>query len=148
LPGRGISMKRFSETTVVVVAALALAVPSVEAKKCSGDAVQVGALCVDKYESSAWEIPAGNTSLVNLVKKGKATSAASLSGATQRGATGDDYGAACPNNGGGCTALYAVSIPGVKPARFITWFQAAAACRNAGKRLLTNQEWTVAALGT
>jgi formylglycine-generating enzyme required for sulfatase activity len=34
------------------------------------------------------------------------------------------------------------------PARFITWFQAAAAARNAGKRLPTNAEWQVAALGT
>ena len=141
-------MKRLSEATAAVVVALVFAAPAAEARKCSNDAVQVGALCVDKYEASAWEIPAGNAGLINLVKKGKATSATSLGGATQRGVTSADYGTACPRNGGGCTQLYAVSIAGVTPARFLTWFQAAAACRNAGKRLLTNQEWTVAAVGT
>ncbi len=34
------------------------------------------------------------------------------------------------------------------PASFNNWFQAAAAARNSGKRLPTNQEWQVAALGT
>jgi len=41
-----------------------------------------------------------------------------------------------------------VSIPGVTPSANITQIQAIAACRNAGKRLLTNGEWTAAALGT
>jgi formylglycine-generating enzyme required for sulfatase activity len=36
----------------------------------------------------------------------------------------------------------------VKPAVYINWFQAAAAARNAGKRLPTNAEWQAAALGT
>lgn len=36
----------------------------------------------------------------------------------------------------------------VTPARFITWFQAQMACGNAGKRLLTNAEWQMAAAGT
>jgi formylglycine-generating enzyme required for sulfatase activity len=36
----------------------------------------------------------------------------------------------------------------VTPSRYLTWFQADAACRNTGKRLLTNAEWQVAALGT
>jgi formylglycine-generating enzyme required for sulfatase activity len=44
--------------------------------------------------------------------------------------------------------VYAVSLPGVTPARSVTWFQAAAAARNSGKRLPTNQEWQAAALGT
>jgi formylglycine-generating enzyme required for sulfatase activity len=44
--------------------------------------------------------------------------------------------------------VYAVSIPGVAPAALITWFQAAEAARNAGKRLPTNAEWQAAALGT
>ena len=34
------------------------------------------------------------------------------------------------------------------PSRFLTWFQAAAAARNAGKRLPSNAEWQAAALGT
>ncbi len=34
------------------------------------------------------------------------------------------------------------------PSAWVTWFQAAAAARNSSKRLPTNQEWQVAALGT
>ena len=44
--------------------------------------------------------------------------------------------------------VYAVSIPGVRPSACVTWFQAAQACRLAGKRLLTNLEWQDAAAGT
>jgi formylglycine-generating enzyme required for sulfatase activity len=43
--------------------------------------------------------------------------------------------------------VFAVSLAGVAPSRLLTWFQAAAACRNARKRLPTNQEWQVAAFG-
>jgi formylglycine-generating enzyme required for sulfatase activity len=41
-----------------------------------------------------------------------------------------------------------VSIEGVYPSACISWFQAAQACALSGKRLLTNQEWQVAAAGT
>jgi formylglycine-generating enzyme required for sulfatase activity len=61
---------------------------------------------------------------------------------------GNDYPPACPLTGNGCTNDYAVSIAGVVPSVYITWFQAAAACRNSGKRLVTNFEWQAAALGT
>ncbi|MGH7408970.1 MAG: SUMF1/EgtB/PvdO family nonheme iron enzyme [Candidatus Methylomirabilales bacterium] len=71
-----------------------------------------------------------------------------LAGATQLGLAAGDLLNDCATTGNGCTDVYAVSIPGVKPARFITWFQAAAAARNAGKRLPTNAEWQAAALGT
>src|SRR5262249_14521760 len=37
---------------------------------------------------------------------------------------------------------------GVTPSRFLNWFQATAAARNAGKRLPTNAEWQAAPLGT
>ncbi len=116
--------------------------------KCSKDAVPVGATCVDKYEASVWETT--DETIIVEIKEGKIKSAADLAGkATQRGDVSDDYDAAgCPDTGNGCTDAYAVSIPGVTPSSFITWFQAAAACRNAGKRLLTNAEWQVAALGT
>jgi formylglycine-generating enzyme required for sulfatase activity len=140
-------MKNLMRTTLAFATALGVA-GMAEAKKCPQDSVQVGHLCVDTYEASAWEIPASDARLIKKVQKGKIRSAADLTGAVQRGATGDDYGAACPTNGAGCVNLYAVSIAGVTPAAFATWFQAASACANAGKRLLTNQEWTVAALGT
>jgi formylglycine-generating enzyme required for sulfatase activity len=83
-------------------------------------------------------VRAGNVTLTQLL----------AAGATQYGAVEDDYGAGCPDTGNGCKAFYAVSIPGVLPSTDITWFQAAAACRNSGKRLPTNQEWQMAALGT
>jgi|GEM_PF-1530805 len=40
--------------------------------------------------------------------------------------------------------LYACSLPGVHPTRNITWYQANKACRNAGKRLCSLEEWSFA----
>lgn len=65
-----------------------------------------------------------------------------------RARSGGLAAAGCPATGNGCTNVYAVSIPGVTPSVWVTWFQAAAAARNAGKRLPTNAEWQAAALGT
>jgi hypothetical protein len=122
-------------------------VSPVLAKRCPPDSVQVGCICVDKHEASVWETTDKGT--IKKIQKGKIKSAADLGAATQRGDDSDDYNAAgCPDTGNGCTDVYAVSIPGVTPSSRITWFQAAAACRNAGKRLLTNQEWQVTAFGT
>ena len=134
---------------LIASAVLALAAPA-EAAKCPPDSVQVGDLCVDKYEASVWEIPAGGSgSLVKKVEKGKIASAAQLGGAIQRGAAADDYGPGCPDDAStGCANFYALSIPGVIPAQYLTWFQAVAVCANAGKHLLTNHEWQAAALGT
>jgi len=118
---------------------------------CADDSAQVGNICVDLYEASIWEIadtPGKNARLINKVRKGIATLADLKSGGTQHGATEDDYDPGCPDTGNHCTDFYAVSIPGVRPSANLTWFQAAAACRNAGKRLLTNAEWQAAALGT
>jgi sulfatase-modifying factor enzyme 1 len=125
-------------------------VTSIIAAACPPDSVQVGSVCVDKYEASVWSIDPANKGLIGKVRQGKAAlSHLSEGGAVQRGANADDYDlAGCADNGNGCTNVYAVSILGVTPARSITWFQAAAACRNAGKRLLTNAEWQVAAFGT
>lgn len=63
----------------------------------------------------------------------------------------DDYGDVFPDNGQWTTRRYAVStaLPsGRTPSRFITWFQADAACRASGKRLPTGSEWLAAARGT
>ena len=117
-------------------------------KKCNQDAVQVGNVCVDKYEASVWEIASSRADLIKAVQNGKIATPEDLSGATQRGHRFDNYGTGCPDTGNGCKDFYAVSIPDVIPSRWLTWFQAAAVCANAGKRLLTNQEWQVAALGT
>lgn len=121
-----------------------------QAAKCPVDSVQMGRVCVDKYEASAWEIPPASTALIKKVKASKIKLAGDLAGATQRGvpAVYDYPAASCPDTGAGCKNVYAVSIAGVQPSVYATWFVAAAACRNAGKRLLTNAEWQLAALGT
>jgi formylglycine-generating enzyme required for sulfatase activity len=110
---------------------------------------------MDKYEASVWNLaPIANAKtkakLVTSIQSGTVTLADLQSaGAVQVGlAPGDLATASCPDTGNGCIGVYAVSIPGVTPAGYITWFQAAAAARNSLKRLPTNQEWQVAALGT
>jgi len=95
---------------------------------------------------SVWET--SNLAVLAEIKAGTVTLADLIAaGAIQHGATSDDYGTGCPDTGNGGKDFYAVSIPGVTPARFINWLQAAAACRNADKRLLANAEWQAAALG-
>jgi hypothetical protein len=133
---------------VGLVAGLAASAFADENKKCPPDSVAVGPACVDTYEASVWEVPPAKTKLIKKIKDGQATLADLQAGATQRGVASDDYGAGCPDTGNGCKDFYAVSIRGVTPSSFLTWFQAAAAARNSGKRLPTNQEWQAAALGT
>jgi len=141
-------MKHF---LALAAAAFALIVPlSTYAIECPPDSVPVGPTCVDKYEASVWHIASAQEKLLRRVQRGRASGADLTNGdATRHGLTADDYDAAnCPDTGNGCTRVYAVSIPGVPPSRFLTWFQAATACRNAGKRLLTSAEWQAAAFGT
>jgi hypothetical protein len=132
----------------IAVGALLLSASPASARKCRPDAVPLGNLCVDRYEASVWEIPATEKKLVNKVRKGTIRAASELAAGTRRGADVDDYGTACADDGVDCLDAYAVSVAGVAPSSFFTWFQATAACRNAGKRLLTNAEWQAAALGT
>jgi len=115
------------------------------ANRCPPDSVQVGSVCADKYEASVWLIPLTNPALIAAVKNGSISSPADLANATP---PQFENGVDCALDGSNCLDVYAVSVAGVQPASFITWFQAAAACANSGKRLLTNQEWQVAALGT
>jgi len=116
--------------------------------RCPVDSVEVGSWCVDRFEASIWETTHRGT--INRIKAGNITSARFLNRkAIRRGDGTDDYDiAGCPNSGNGCTTLYAASIKGVRPSNFVTWMQATAACRNAGKELLPNQIWQAAALGT
>jgi formylglycine-generating enzyme required for sulfatase activity len=107
---------------------------------------------MDKYEASVWRVPnatTANRSLVDRIRRGRATAAdLAAGGATQLGMFTDDY-APCANDGQNCANdIYAVSLPGVLPSMNITWFQAEEACANAGKRLPTSAEWQVAANGT
>jgi formylglycine-generating enzyme required for sulfatase activity len=136
---------------LVALAAAALT-GSAHAAKCSSDSVQVGPICIDRYEASVWRVPnptTTNAALVKKIQKGKATmDDLTDGGATRLGAASDDY-APCTDNGQNCKGdIYAVSMAGVTPSRFITWFQAQMACANSGKRLPTNAESQMAAAGT
>lgn len=133
--------------STIGLAAVALLVTTAAAA-CPPDAVAVGKLCVDKYEASIWRIAKTETALIAAVEAGTITSAAQLPADARRGELADDYDPGCVDTAAHCRHFYAVSIPGVRPSRNLTWFQAAAACRNAGKRLLSSAEWQVAAFGT
>jgi formylglycine-generating enzyme required for sulfatase activity len=112
---------------------------------------------VDKYEGSVWQIDQEEESgreLVAKVQAGEATLSDLLAG------PGSNYQLGCadsnhvafpstfPGNGNWVSERYAVSVPGVLPTGCVSWFQAEQACRLAGKRLATNQEWQAAAAGT
>lgn len=159
-------MRRLPEilTVIVATAVVGLVVPAPgEAADCPRDAVRAGTVCFDKYEASLWQIkPQGSAtslskeqqSVVDSIRAGNVTLAdLNKIGAVQLGLNPafpqqELAAAGCAISGNGCTNVYAVSLPGVKPAGFVTWFQAAAAARNSFKRLPTNAEWTVAAMGT
>jgi hypothetical protein len=116
---------------------------------CPSGMVESGSTCVDSYEASLWEVT--NPNAIAMIKNGQIISAPQLIslGAIQRGVFGVDYQTlGCHLNGGGCKNLFALSIPRVVPATAANYFIAAAACRNSGKRLLSNAEWQAAALGT
>ena len=99
-------------------------------KRGNDEMVPVGSFWIDRYEISLWENP-------------------DCSGTQYGLADGDAHDAGFARNGSDITKnLYACSVAGVKPARWITWFQAAAACTLAGKHLCTNQQWQLAARGT
>jgi len=109
--------------------------------------VPSGSTCVDRFEASLWKVT--NPACVKVIKEGVKLPAWCLQDAIQVGVNGVDYtDAKCQFNGGGCTNIFALSMPGVIPARSINYFIAAAACRNSGKRLPSNAEWQAAALGT
>ena len=139
-------------TTVLLAATTAQAQGAKALKKCAPDASLSGTICLDTYEMSVWRVPDAlgtNSSLVKKIRDGKATAALlAAGGATQLGIAGDDY-APCDDNGQNCQDdIFAVSLPGITPSRFVTWFQAQAACKNARKRLPSNAEWQAAVAGT
>jgi hypothetical protein len=151
-------MRQRTVQRVGVVIALAIAVAiaaaadsAVPDARCAPDALAAGTVCLDRYEASVWRVPdpdTANASLVAKIRLGRADRGElGAAGATPLGGRGDDY-APCADDGQGCADLYAVSIPSVVPAAFITWFQAQQACTNSGKRLPTSAEWQVGANGT
>jgi formylglycine-generating enzyme required for sulfatase activity len=99
--------------------------PACQGNDANDVMVSAGSVCIDRYEASVWSSPTGGT---------------------QYGVSSDDY--PCNDNGQNCTNIYARSVPGVTPSRFITYFQAQQALANVGKRLATNAEWQQAVAGT
>ncbi len=120
--------------------------------RCPSDSVRVGNVCIDKYEASVWDIPPSNTALIRRVQLGRVTVAELTNGGATELSPSQSCSPAFPAtfgaNGNWTKPVYAVSIPGVRPAGCVTWLQAEQACALAGKRLLTNQEWQRAAAGT
>lgn len=107
----------------------ALIAARIAALKCPPNMLHVADFCIDLVEASVWTTPCGQ-------------------GGAQLGVTEDDYGAGFPDAGSFTEPRYACPVVGVKPSRFITWFQAQQACALSGKRLCTDAEWQLAALGT
>jgi hypothetical protein len=130
----------------LMMVALLIAPEAAEAQ-CPTGMVASGVTCVDKYEASLWKF--SDPTCVRLIREGIDLPRHCMDGATQVGINGVDYtDAQCQFNGAGCTNIFALSLPGVIPARSINYFIAAAACRNSRKRLPSNAEWQAAALGT
>jgi formylglycine-generating enzyme required for sulfatase activity len=130
-------MRRLTPVFLPAAACLMLAATAsaqvVPGTRCAGAfrgdvMVQVGPICVDKYEASVWSSPDGT--------------------GTQYPESSPRFPATFPVTGNWTEPLYAVSRRGVAPATFLTWFQAQQACALSGKRLLTNAEWQMAAAGT
>ena len=140
--------------------------PGDKLPKCPVDSVKVGATCVDKYEASVWQLPAGSwgtsrgKALIAKIQTGKVKlTDLTTAGATPLGCfTGQTTyppafsydGNWTPESGSSppTPEIYAVSIPGVLPTTCTTWFQAEQACALSNKRLIRNQEWQRAAAGT
>jgi len=135
----------------VLVASSAAAQGAKPLAKCAADAVVAGTVCMDKYEASVWFVPnatTGNKGLVKKIRQGKVKLAdLTNGGAIQVGASSDDWGL-CGDTGALCTDFFAVSVAGVTPSAYGTWFQAVEACGNSGKRLPSNVEWQKAVTNT
>jgi hypothetical protein len=150
---RQVSRAIMVSAALVLLASTAGAQGAKPLRKCPVDAVVSGTMCMDKYEASVWRVPdplGKNRSLVKKIQQGKIKDATQLTdkGAVQLGAAGDDY-APCADSGQNCSNdIYAVSLAGVTPSRYVTWFQAQQACKNARKRLPTSAEWQAAVIGT
>lgn len=123
-------------------------------RSCPPDSVPSGALCVDRYEESVWEIPDSRVDIISRVIAGTVTlSDLTGGGARQVGFAGPPFdhapvGGSFRPEGRYAPPLYAASLPGILPSTFVSAYQAWAACGFSGKRLLTSAEWTAAAFGT
>ena len=102
--------------------------------------IPVGTWCVDKYEASIYSVADG-------------TGAAYFSDGTTADfnypdATRAPVDFSRDGSFTGANQYYAVSKPGVIPARGLTWYQAMATCMASGKQLIPDSIWQAAAMGT
>jgi len=96
---------------VLSVLALVLTVDACRGKKCKKDAVQSATLHRQVRGQRVELVDPSDDGTIKKIRNGKIAEAADLAGlATQRGTATDDYGAACPDNGAGCTNLYAARL--------------------------------------
>jgi len=107
-------------------------------KRGNDEMVKVGDFWVDRYEN----IIVDNTKYNGGGCDG--SSGTVYAQASDPGASGwDGYG--FPQTGNWTTRLYACSVVGVTPSRWMTWFQAQQACQASGKELITDAQWQGAA---
>lgn len=99
---------------------------------CPNDTVTVGSWCVDKFEGSVNEQSDCTGRWINADKD---TLSEEKNGIKKSGEISGEGAFAC-------------SVSGVKPARWITWFQAATLCAKAGKQIIPDSVWVTAAIGT
>lgn len=92
------------------------------------------AFWIDRYEASVW----GESTAMNRVHADPAGNFSLL----------PPNGEYVRSDGRNIAPLDARSIAGQIPTGTVTWFQARELCRMAGKRLPTNEEWSVSARGT
>jgi len=104
-------------------------------KRGADEMVKAGSFWVDRYEMS-------------IVDATQYKDGACNGPGTPYGASSDNYPTAFPDSGDFTVPLYACSVKGQMPSARMTWFQAALACELSGKRLCSNYQWQVAALGT
>jgi len=94
--------------------------------------VRVGTFWIDRYELTLWSQPnCATTALSNESDEASQLESMGFAG-----------------NGNWSVPVYACSVAGHSPSRFLTFFQAQQGCALSGKRLCTNGEWQAAAAGT
>ena len=105
-------------------------------KRGADEMVKAGSFWIDRYEMSIMD--------AGRYKGGLCDGTGKIYGRSNL----DDYPASFPDEGKITAPLYACSIKGLTPSANMTDFQASMACALSGKRLCSNYQWQVAAMGT
>ena len=81
--------RRLCHLFAIAVVCLAAALPAgALVLKCPPDSVKVGDVCIDRYESSIWQVPPGNTVLIRDIQLGRVTLADLMNAGASTTATG------------------------------------------------------------